>query len=473
MDDEKLKSLWQQLQHTEGSIPWPALDEFAKILAEEPAIWKTLAKRYNELALSREGYLGYEPLYIPAIFARAAPSLNQETILEITPFLVEKLCEAGFDDDDVQLEVFSAACGSMGPVIIPTVIDFLYKEEHTYGAWVFLWGLLRLAKEADESIRKQVIDISVAFLEQAERGEISLSDADSAVDVITHLRCTEYLGLLKRLRKKSKNTMSYGEYKEAVCILTGKQLPYDITEMWEEPVEKWLPSRWKMYKDWYGKNKNTYSEEYEEFDIQQYQADKLAWRFLRSIDVDKLSDNCYEYADFICRNIFDYAQTYGGASIRELDENVLKKVLFEIFPRKVTAGRELFETVAPVATALLIWLEKQEILSDGQKLAAKVTGWSEDIVSKGMDPANWGMGKSFAMRAEADGVDITDLHSMRQYMLESNLKMLQERTMAESSDYEPPVPISEIPAKVGRNTPCPCGSGKKYKKCCGAINTIR
>ena len=23
------------------------------------------------------------------------------------------------------------------------------------------------------------------------------------------------------------------------------------------------------------------------------------------------------------------------------------------------------------------------------------------------------------------------------------------------------------PPKVGRNEPCPCGSGKKYKKCCG------
>ncbi len=22
-------------------------------------------------------------------------------------------------------------------------------------------------------------------------------------------------------------------------------------------------------------------------------------------------------------------------------------------------------------------------------------------------------------------------------------------------------------SKVGRNEPCPCGSGKKYKKCCG------
>ena len=25
--------------------------------------------------------------------------------------------------------------------------------------------------------------------------------------------------------------------------------------------------------------------------------------------------------------------------------------------------------------------------------------------------------------------------------------------------------------KVGRNAPCPCGSGKKYKKCCGAHDT--
>jgi len=22
--------------------------------------------------------------------------------------------------------------------------------------------------------------------------------------------------------------------------------------------------------------------------------------------------------------------------------------------------------------------------------------------------------------------------------------------------------------KVGRNAPCPCGSGRKYKKCCGS-----
>lgn len=28
-------------------------------------------------------------------------------------------------------------------------------------------------------------------------------------------------------------------------------------------------------------------------------------------------------------------------------------------------------------------------------------------------------------------------------------------------------PIVREGAKIGRNDPCPCGSGKKYKKCCG------
>lgn len=37
-------------------------------------------------------------------------------------------------------------------------------------------------------------------------------------------------------------------------------------------------------------------------------------------------------------------------------------------------------------------------------------------------------------------------------------------------DYVKQRTISQVPnqpRKVGRNDPCPCGSGKKYKKCCG------
>lgn len=36
-----------------------------------------------------------------------------------------------------------------------------------------------------------------------------------------------------------------------------------------------------------------------------------------------------------------------------------------------------------------------------------------------------------------------------------------------SADNEPAQPYRRDGKKVGRNDPCPCGSGKKYKKCCG------
>ena len=32
-------------------------------------------------------------------------------------------------------------------------------------------------------------------------------------------------------------------------------------------------------------------------------------------------------------------------------------------------------------------------------------------------------------------------------------------------DTPPPTPIT-VPKAIKRNDPCPCGSGKKYKKCC-------
>ena len=44
----------------------------------------------------------------------------------------------------------------------------------------------------------------------------------------------------------------------------------------------------------------------------------------------------------------------------------------------------------------------------------------------------------------------------------------EQPTPSRSSNTQPTEPRPYIPGiKVGRNEPCPCGSGKKYKKCCG------
>ena len=43
---------------------------------------------------------------------------------------------------------------------------------------------------------------------------------------------------------------------------------------------------------------------------------------------------------------------------------------------------------------------------------------------------------------------------------------LEQARMAGAGDMQ--VQQRRVGEKIGRNDPCPCGSGKKYKKCCGA-----
>jgi preprotein translocase subunit SecA len=45
---------------------------------------------------------------------------------------------------------------------------------------------------------------------------------------------------------------------------------------------------------------------------------------------------------------------------------------------------------------------------------------------------------------------------------------LEQARMAGAGDLQPVQQVVRGSAKIGRNDPCPCGSGKKYKKCCGA-----
>jgi preprotein translocase subunit SecA len=42
-----------------------------------------------------------------------------------------------------------------------------------------------------------------------------------------------------------------------------------------------------------------------------------------------------------------------------------------------------------------------------------------------------------------------------------------KRIEGSAGNNAPQAPVKRDSSKVGRNDPCPCGSGKKYKDCCG------
>ena len=62
-----------------------------------------------------------------------------------------------------------------------------------------------------------------------------------------------------------------------------------------------------------------------------------------------------------------------------------------------------------------------------------------------------------------------DIEDLRRQILAMELpnEAIRVDLLKQLAEIKPPVVQREKEQKVGRNAPCPCGSGKKYKKCCG------
>ena len=64
-----------------------------------------------------------------------------------------------------------------------------------------------------------------------------------------------------------------------------------------------------------------------------------------------------------------------------------------------------------------------------------------------------------AKRMEKDGVDMNSPRQMKKWVKDHEKELKNEQVGKVETVVKGDEP--------GRNDPCPCGSGKKYKKCCG------
>jgi len=63
---------------------------------------------------------------------------------------------------------------------------------------------------------------------------------------------------------------------------------------------------------------------------------------------------------------------------------------------------------------------------------------------------------------------VTSVDEVEEAFQRRKRRELEQAMMAGAGDLQPVQQVIRNAAKIGRNDPCPCGSGKKYKKCCGA-----
>jgi len=104
------------------------------------------------------------------------------------------------------------------------------------------------------------------------------------------------------------------------------------------------------------------------------------------------------------------------------------------------------------------YLYLMQVISRGETAAAAPAGaGSPSVQEHGAD----GNGR----RPPAVSTSMDDLEEAFQ---RRKRRELDQARMAGAGERQPVQQVVRGTAKVGRNDPCPCGSGKKYKKCCGA-----
>ena len=168
----------------------------------------------------------------------------------------------------------------------------------------------------------------------------------------------------------------------------------------------------------------------------------------------QLIDEDREVAVDIVRSVAELMAMYQGELPHQWSASALMECLTEDVPRKISADDDYYDAIPDAMIALLEHVADTGELEQGRKLAKLVASEAVGIRRAAHDPARWGMAKTVCMAAHAEGVDPTDSRQMEGFVERWNQRVA-------------PPPEPRRVTKIGRNQPCPCGSGKKYKRCCG------
>ncbi|MGD9044435.1 MAG: SEC-C metal-binding domain-containing protein, partial [Desulfobacterales bacterium] len=186
-------------------------------------------------------------------------------------------------------------------------------------------------------------------------------------------------------------------------------------------------------------------------------------------DIKAIQDAVFKQFNFRL-NAFD------ADSLDNLNRDILADVLFEAAAkvyerRETTIGSEDFrqlERVVMLQTVDNLW--KDHLLSmDHLKEGIGLRGYAQQNPLIVYKKEGYEMFNDMISRVKEETLGILYRIQIEEPKKIEDFRKPKEQKLAFSGAGEPQKPKTEQrkSKKVGRNAPCPCGSGKKYKKCCG------
>lgn len=147
------------------------------------------------------------------------------------------------------------------------------------------------------------------------------------------------------------------------------------------------------------------------------------------------------------------------AMIESIREDTVKMLL--VIPKKIHAKMEEQQKLRDLA---------MKRAAEGRARAAasiQAAVMAAKAETEELSVAESAIGETMPEEKEISGADEKAVQSVAEQYTKREQIANPTMTNADGTDTRSKTVIKTAKQKVGRNDPCPCGSGKKYKKCCG------
>jgi hypothetical protein len=137
-------------------------------------------------------------------------------------------------------------------------------------------------------------------------------------------------------------------------------------------------------------------------------------------------------AEYTIKSMLDYVFFEEKKELSELQNKHVHNFMLFYAPHKLHLSAEAGKNAPAIITDFLGFLEQTGHIKNGKQLSEEVIAYKSSFLKMMPKPEKSGKGTA--------------------------TKKIKKTKIPKEAKVE---------VRVGRNDPCPCGSGKKYKKCCG------
>jgi len=183
-------------------------------------------------------------------------------------------------------------------------------------------------------------------------------------------------------------------------------------------------------------------------------------------DLKSLDDRIYQ--QFSLR--LNLAGRRGDLNAREIEETIAAAVNDHLRRKEKDFGSELMTYVMTMIMLQSIDTQwKDHLLGmDHLKEGIGLRGYGQKDPVREYQKEGYDMFMAMIQRIKEDTLEKLCLVQIRrQEDIEEMQRQAEDDYILSRGEDVGPAPVKREKEKVGRNDPCPCGSGKKYKKCCG------